>query len=115
MIVKNFKAMASLHQKDSGAYYVEYTLFSQGKHLTQDHVVCTSIPTYGTDNSLPGLLIEVYLNESNGNPFSYGNTFDLPTDTVISIETPFIELSFYVNDVPRKFKGGVIIRGSVPD
>ena len=122
MIIRNFKAMVDVLSNEDESLYVEYTLFSMGKSCRLDQVVCQEVQLYDVhDHPLPGMRANVYLNEVNGgNPFTFSDTFDIPANMSFSAERPFIEVNFFIADKDDptktpKYKGGVIIRTSIPD
>lgn len=121
MNIRNFKAIVDILENEDTSLYVEYTLFSLGKSCRLDQVICQAIePTETEGNQLPGMKADVYLIEvTGGNPFTFSDTFEIPSNMVLSLERPFVEVNFLIaeKDDPTRprFKGGVIIRTTIPD
>ena len=121
MVIRNFKAMVDILANEDESLYIEYTLFSLGKSCRFDRVVCNHVDLYeSNEHQLPGIKADVYMNEINGgNPFTFSDTFDIPANMTFNSAHPFIEVNFFIaeKDDPTKpkYKGGVIIRTSIPD
>ena len=117
---RNLKAMVDILSNPDNSMYVEYTLFSLGMPVKFDEVVCREVQMYDVQgHPLPGIQADVCLLEVNGgNPFTFSGTYDIPANMSFSVQRPFIEVNFFVTEkedpTKKKYKGGVIIRTSIP-